>query len=87
MPNIKSAKKRIDVTLRNKEINKSNKSELNTALKKMNKTIEAGDKKQAETTLSSTFKILDENVTKGTIHKNKADRKKAEVAKKVSQMK
>lgn len=87
MPNIKSAKKRVDVTLRNKEINKSNKSELNTALKKMNKTIEAGDKKQAETTLSSTFKILDENVTKGTIHKNKADRKKAEVAKKVSQMK
>ena len=53
----------------------------------MNKTIEAGDKKQAETALSSTFKILDENVTKGTIHKNKADRKKAEVAKKVSQMK
>ncbi len=87
MPNIKSAKKRVDVTLRNKEINKSNKSELNTALKKMNQTIEAGDKKQAETVLSSTFKILDENVTKGTIHKNKADRKKAEVAKKVSQMK
>lgn len=87
MPNIKSAKKRVDVTLRNKEINKSNKSELNTALKKMHKTIEAGDKKQAETALSSTFKILDENVTKGTIHKNKADRKKAEVAKKVSQMK
>ncbi len=87
MPNIKSAKKRVDVTLRNKEVNKSNRSELNTAIKKFNQTVESGDKVKAEALLNDTFKIIDENVTKGTIHKNKADRKKAEVAKKVSEMK
>lgn len=86
MPNIKSAKKRVDVTLRNKEVNKSNRSELNTAIKKLNQTVESGDKKKAEALLNDTFKVIDENVTKGTIHKNKADRKKAEVAKKVSAM-
>lgn len=86
MPNIKSAKKRVDVTLRNKEVNKSNRSELNTAIKKLNQAVESGDKAKAEALLNDTFKIIDENVTKGTIHKNKADRKKAEVAKKVSAM-
>ena len=39
MPNIKSAKKRVEVTKRNKEINKSNRSELNTAIKNFNKVV------------------------------------------------
>ena len=87
MPNIKSAKKRVEVTKRNNDVNKSNKSELATVVKKVNASIEKGNKKEAEAALSTAFKVIDENVTKGTIHKNKADRKKAEVAKKVSQMK
>ena len=87
MPNIKSAKKRVEVTKRNNNVNKSNKSELATVVKKVNASVEAGNKKEAEAALSTAFKVIDENVTKGTIHKNKADRKKAEVAKKVSQMK
>ena len=87
MPNIKSAKKRVEVTKRNNEVNKSNKSELATVIKKVNASVEKGDKKEAETALNNAFKVIDENVTKGTIHKNKADRKKAEVAKKVNQMK
>ena len=87
MPNIKSAKKRVEVTKRNNDVNKSNKSELATVVKKVNACVEGGNKKEAEAALSTAFKVIDENVTKGTIHKNKADRKKAEVAKKVSQMK
>ena len=87
MPNIKSAKKRVEVTKRNNDVNKSNKSELATVVKKVNVCVENGNKKEAETALNNAFKVIDENVTKGTIHRNKADRKKAEVAKKVSQMK
>ena len=87
MPNIKSAKKRVEVAKRNNDVNKSNKSELSTVVKKVNACVEQGNKKEAEAALSNAFKVIDENVTKGTIHKNKADRKKAEVAKKVSQMK
>ena len=87
MPNIKSAKKRVEVTKRNKEINKSNRSELNTAIKNFNKVVESGDKAQAQAKLNDTFKIIDENVTKGTIHKNKGNRKKAEDEKKLDLMK
>jgi len=87
MPNIKSAKKRVEVAKRNNEANKSNKSELATVIKKVNASVESGNKKEAAAALNTAFKVIDENVTKGTIHKNKASRKKADVAKKVSQMK
>jgi len=86
MPNIKSAKKRAEVAIRNRKINQSNKSELNTSIKNLNKAVEAGDKAAAEAKLNETYKIIDENVTKGTIHKNKANRKKADAAKLVSKM-
>ena len=87
MPNIKSAKKRDEVAKRNRAINQSNKSELNTGLKNLNKAVESGDKANAQAKLNETFKLIDENVTKGTIHKNKANRKKAACSKLVSEMK
>lgn len=87
MPNIKSAKKRVDTNLRNNARNKSNRSELHTALKKYDAAIAAGDASKAEELLSATNAILDENVTKGTIHKNKANRKKAAAASKLNALK
>ena len=87
MPNIKSAKKRDEVALRNKQVNQSNKSELLTGLKNLNKAAQSGDKVAAQQKLSQTMKLIDENVTKGTIHKNKANRKKAACAKLVNNMK
>ena len=87
MPNIKSAKKRVEVANRNNKVNKSNRSELSTAIKKLNKCVENGNKKEAEAVLNETFKVIDENVTSGTIHKNKANRKKAEASSKVNAMK
>ena len=87
MPNIKSAKKRVEVADRNNKVNKSNRSELSTAMKKLNKVVESGNKKEAETVLNETFKVIDENVTNGTIHKNKANRKKSEASTKVNAMK
>jgi len=87
MPNIKSAKKRVDTNKRNNERNKSNRSELHTALKKYNAAISAEDVAAAEKLLPETYEILDEKVTKGIIHKNKADRKKATVAKSLDALK
>ncbi len=86
MPNIKSAKKRQLTQERDRALNKSHKSELATALKKINATIKAGDAKAAEELLPKTFSILDEMVTKGIIHKNKADRNKANLSKKLAKM-
>ena len=79
MPNIKSAKKRVDVNEKNRAINKAYKSELATGLKKYNSAIVAGDVETAKSLLPLTVSLIDESVTRGVIHKNKADRKKAEV--------
>lgn len=78
MPNIKSAKKRVDLTEKNRAMNRSYKSELATAMKKYVKAVQANDKDLATKLLPETFAILDKNVARNIIHKNKADRKKAE---------
>lgn len=78
MPNIKSAKKRVDINEKNRAMNKSFKSELATAMKKFVKAVQENDKELATKLLPETFAILDKNVARNIIHKNKADRKKAE---------
>lgn len=78
MPNIKSAKKRVDINEKNRAMNKSYKSELATAMKKFVKAVQEKDKELATKLLPETFAILDKNVARNIIHKNKADRKKAE---------
>ena len=86
MPNIKSAKKRVEVNERNRAINRAYKSELATGLKKYNKAVSAGDRELAEKLLSETVSLLDKSVTRGIIHKNKADRKKADCLTKLQKM-
>ncbi|SDB51756.1 small subunit ribosomal protein S20 [Ruminococcaceae bacterium FB2012] len=80
MPNIKSAKKRVKViqtkTLRNKMI----KSDLKTALKKADAAVANGDADKAEA-VKAAIKKVDMACTKGIIHKNKAARKKSQLAK------
>ena len=79
MPNIKSAKKRVDVNEKNRAINKAYKSELATGLKKYNAAIASGDLEVAKSLINATVSLVDESVTRGIIHKNKADRKKADI--------
>lgn len=86
MPNIKSSKKRQQTELRDKARNKSCKSELATALKKVNAMLKNGDAKAAEEIMPATFSIIDEMVTKGIIHKNKADRNKATLSSKLAKL-
>lgn len=79
MPNIKSAKKRVIVTEKSRAINKAYKSELATGLKKYNAAVANGDVEAVKSLLSVTISLVDESVTRGIIHKNKADRKKADI--------
>lgn len=83
MPNIKSAKKRVEVSEQNKQNNKAFKSELATGLKKFNALVASGDIAAAEKNLPGIVKLLDKSVTRGIIHKNKADRKKADLGTKL----
>ncbi len=80
MPNIKSAKKRVKVieakTLRNKMI----KSDLKTALKKADSAVANNTADKAEA-VKTAIKKVDMACTKGIIHKNKAARKKSQLAK------
>ena len=82
MPNIKSAKKRVKViekkTLRNKAI----KSDLKTALKKADAAVNDNAENKAEV-VRAAIKKVDMACTKGIMHKNKAARKKSQLAKKL----
>ncbi|HEY3363685.1 MAG TPA: 30S ribosomal protein S20 [Symbiobacteriaceae bacterium] len=81
MANIKSAKKRALIAVKRTERNRMVKSSLRTAVRKFSeavKTESAGEK------LSLAFKALDTAATKGVIHKNTANRKKARLAKRLN---
>jgi len=87
VPNIKSAKKRVLVNSKKNEINKSGKSEVKTALKKLNALIDAGDVANAEAALKEVCSILDKAVSKGLIHKNTAANKKSGFALRINALK
>lgn len=80
MPNIKSAKKRVKVIATKTARNKAIKSDLKTALKKANTAVANGDANKAEA-VKAAIKKVDMACTKGIIHKNKAARKKSQLAK------
>ena len=82
LPNIKSAKKRVKViatkTLRNKMI----KSALKTDLKKFDAAAQSADANASEL-YTKAVSAVDKAALKGSIHKNKANRMKAQLAKKL----
>ncbi|HCS75046.1 MAG TPA: 30S ribosomal protein S20 [Clostridiales bacterium] len=80
MPNIKSAIKRVKVsqtkTLRNKMV----KSELKTAVKNFENSLVDSDLEKARLQYAQVVKKIDKAASKGSIHKNAANRKKAKLA-------
>ena len=79
MPNIKSAKKRVIVAETRRQRNMAAKSAMRTQLKKFAAVVAAGNKEEAQAQLVATVKMLDKTASKGIIHKNAADRKKAQL--------
>ena len=84
MANIKSAKKRILVTATKTAKNKAIKSEVKTAIKKVEAAVVASDKAVAAAELKNATSVIDAACTKGVYHKNNASRKVARLAKLVN---
>ena len=86
MANIKSAKKRILVTETRAARNKSIRSEVKTAIKKVEAAIETGDKEAAKAELTAATKTIEMATSKGVYHKNNAARKVSRLSKAVNGM-
>ncbi|MBO6263081.1 MAG: 30S ribosomal protein S20 [Clostridia bacterium] len=87
MPNIKSAKKRVIVNAKKNNVNKDNKSEVKTAIKKLNAVIDAGNYDEAVKLYPETASIIDSAVSKGIYHRNTAANKKSGLAKRINALK
>ena len=86
MPNIKSAKKRVELSKVAYEKNKADKSELKTNLKKFDAALVGGDKTAAEAAYKQAVKCVDQAVVKGLLHKNNAARKKSSMTLKLNKL-
>lgn len=86
MPNIKSAKKRVKVIEKKTAINTARKTALKTAIKKFEAAAVAGDKAVAAPLFNDAVKKLDQAVAHGIVHKNKAARKKSQLAVKLAKL-
>ncbi len=86
MPNIKSAEKRVSVSATKKLQNQMVRSQMQTAIKKFNAAISNGDIELAKQLLPVTSSKIDNAAIKHVIHKNAANRKKAQIAKTLSQL-
>ena len=80
MPNIKSAMKRVKVSKKKNLRNRMVKTGVKTAIKKYQVALNEGAA-PATAQLSATTSAIDKAVTKGIMHKNAANRKKARLAK------
>ncbi|MDE6781830.1 MAG: 30S ribosomal protein S20 [Ruminococcus sp.] len=79
MPNIKSAKKRVKVNATKAAANKARKSNLKTVLKAADNAVD-----NKEEAIRVAIKKVDQACAKGLMHKNKAARKKSQLAKKLN---
>jgi len=79
----KSAIKRIRQSETKRVRNRTIKSTMRTALKKLDQIIQDQKQEEARTLLQKTISILDRAASKGVIHKNKASRSVSRLTRKV----
>ena len=84
MAHSKSARKRVEVTERNRLRNQAVKSRVKTFVKKVLAAIEIKEVETAKSALVLAQKELDKAVTKGILNKNSVSRKKSRLAAKVN---
>lgn len=84
MPNIKSAKKRVELSAAQNMKNKQEKSALKTSIKKFDAAVAEGDQQKADSAYKAAVKSIDKAVAKGILHKNTAARKKSSCARKMN---
>ena len=86
MANIKSAKKRVQVTAVRTERNKAIRSEVKTYVKRVEAAVESGDKAVAESELKAAIKVIEMAGSKGVYHDNTVSRKVSRLTKLVDAM-
>lgn len=86
MANHKSAAKKARRDAEARLRNRSNRSELKTAVKKFLAVIAGGDKTLAAQQLPLTQGLVDKACRKGVMHKNAADRTKSRMAARVNKL-
>lgn len=84
LANIKSAKKRILVNRTKAARNKSIRSAVKTAMKKVDAAVAANDKAAATEALSNAIATINKAASKGVYHKNNAARKVSRLSKAVN---
>ena len=80
MANIKSAKKRVNVTDRQTGENKAYKSKIATFVKKYKAAVDNKETENAQKLLSEVFSLVDSAVSKGIMQKATANRKKSRLS-------
>lgn len=86
MANSAQARKRARQSLKNRAHNASLRTAFRTAVKKVLKAIDAGDKAAAQEVYRESVKVLDRIADKGVFHKNKAARHKSRLSAKIKTM-
>lgn len=82
MANIKSAIKRVGITEKQSLRNRMAKSEMKTTIRRFDEAMKTGDATAADKAYLTAVSTVDHAAAKGIIHKNAANRKKAQLAKK-----
>lgn len=77
MANTKSAKKRAEKSAAQRIKNRTMRSRMRTAVKKLRAAVASGDEKKAQELLPLTIKVVDSSAQKGIIHRNTAARTKS----------
>lgn len=86
MANSAQARKRARQSLKQRAHNASLRTAFRTAVKKVLKSIEAGDKAAAQAVYHESVSVIDRIADKGVFHKNKAARHKSRLSAKIKAM-
>lgn len=85
MPSHKSAEKRVRQSERRRVINRSNRAELRTSIKKFRSALAAGDSQGISSLLPATISAIDKAVQKGALHRKAAARHKSRLTSRANQ--
>lgn len=86
MANSAQARKRARQASAQRGHNMSQRSELRTAIKKVRKAIDAGDKAAAQGVFQASMSVIDRIADKEIVHKNKAARHKSRLSSAIKAM-
>jgi small subunit ribosomal protein S20 len=84
MPNIRQQKKRVRTAAKERLENLQFRSTAKTLAKRLEASVQAGDKNRVETDYRELVKWLDRAAARGALHRNTAARRKAQAARLVS---